>query len=134
MPTPEPSMTYLGRKGWRSKAGRFVFLTNIIFHAFEWLCCFLTPHALFVLTLCRWWRGRGRGQKFERSMKGYREKGTREDSSNEQTPRFIQLLVSLFSHLPYIFCVFPHQLSLLCFKLNVYHTFVWFSRLFFAYL
>ncbi len=42
------------------------------------------------MMLCRWWRGRELQQKYERSMKGCREKEKRGGCSKGLTPRFSQ--------------------------------------------
>ncbi len=97
MLTPEPSMTSLGRKGWRWKAGRYVLcLTWAVCLKVEWICCYIIHTVLtylhyqylMVMMLCRWWRGRELQQKFEKSTKGCREKEKRGDCSKELTPRF----------------------------------------------
>lgn len=64
---------------------------NIIYFSCIWVvfrCYVLCLRHLHFVILCRWWRGRGHRQKFERNMKGYRERERRGDCSKEQTLRF----------------------------------------------
>lgn len=44
---------------------------------------------LFTSSLCRWWRGRGRQRKSERSTRGCRERERRGDCSRGPTQRFV---------------------------------------------
>lgn len=64
---------------------------NIIYFSCIWVvfrCYVVCLHHPHFVILCRWWRGRGHQQKFERNMKGYRERERRGDCSKEQTLRF----------------------------------------------
>lgn len=93
MNTLEPFMTYLGKKGWRSKAGRYL-CSLTFFFSLELRGTKATVHVLFShawTLLHRWWRGKELQRKFERSTTGCRGKEKRGDCSKEPTPRFPHL-------------------------------------------
>lgn len=84
-------MTSLGRKGWRWKAGRSVYVLSYAFVA----SVHIANASLYnMVSPRRWWRGREHLQKSERNMKGFREIKKREDCSKERIPRFNLLFLS----------------------------------------